>query len=1109
MKKLTKIKIINWHTFQNVTLDIKDNILLSGENGSGKSTLLDAMQYVLVGGRQNAHFNIAATPEAKRTLEGYIRGKLGGENKQFIRPGDVITHIALEFFDTRDEKYSIIGVVIDLPQSSSLKERFYRIKNTRIDEDMYIEDKRPRNFKSMRDYLDGAQIKFEVFDTNKQYKEALSVFLGIDGLKYSKLLPKALAFKPIDLQSFIFEFLLDNTQVNISSLKNNVAELKKIEAEIKKDREKIEALEKIRVSSAEIKAEKDEIAVNDITKKITELNSKEAIIKQCSLEKQQNTAQLSEILDQITELKTQILAKEETIKNLDRARGSNSLAQTLDGISREIQRTNTQIEAEKIKAKDLENSLIQELATTQELAKRIKTNEILKNFAKMHSQTAFKDIAKVKENLEAIAEFRELLIEGANARIYKLNEQSEAIRKEIAQLKEEHYNLERNIKMYPPQTTALVEKINEKLSQKYHREFNFRPLCDLIEVNDETWRNVAEGYIGRNKFNIIVDPEYFDDALEVYNEVRTTLNIFGVGLVNTGKIPQTQTDNDSLAGKIDTSHTYARAYINMLYNNVICVATPRELKNFSRSVEPLGMTYSNYTASQLNPQSWARKQIGITGNTKQKEIILREIEQKTQNLAVISKEIGETTYTRQLAERLAAARIIQENRFSASDNIKIFTGKIQELQTQKENLAKGTDIKEIEAQIDKAESERSQISAQHEELITRRGRIEQVLQDIEVRRNQTKETQAVYKQELEELKINNPELLSAANTKYSALLKRHEDPTKIIEVLESSQTKLANSVSRQSVMVLKLMSDYCLRYSFSKEPLIENLTAFEAEQNEIKNHNLIVYEQKAKELRDSAETTFKEEFVNKLASSIEQAKQQIDDLNVALQGKRFGKDTYKLIYKAAEDPDFERYYNLLTRNHELNNTLFQDNLNKTQTTILDDLFRQISSTDPAMEKTAARLLDYRNYMKYDIEITSEDNVVSLFSKVSREKSGGETQVPFYIVIAASFQQLLSRNRGAGSGCLVLFDEAFNNMDESRISAMMTFYNSLAIQLFIAVPPQRVANIIQYVTTSLTVVKHKELSFVKEFQKEPLIKTITETPEAEQSTEESPENPNLN
>ena len=41
MKKLTRLKLINWHRFSDVTIDFGDSTLISGENGAGKSTLLD------------------------------------------------------------------------------------------------------------------------------------------------------------------------------------------------------------------------------------------------------------------------------------------------------------------------------------------------------------------------------------------------------------------------------------------------------------------------------------------------------------------------------------------------------------------------------------------------------------------------------------------------------------------------------------------------------------------------------------------------------------------------------------------------------------------------------------------------------------------------------------------------------------------------------------------------------------------------------------------------------------------------------------------------------------------------------------------------------------
>ena len=51
-KILKKIKLINWHYFENVELEVEDSALFFGDNGSGKSTVLDALQYVLTGRRK-------------------------------------------------------------------------------------------------------------------------------------------------------------------------------------------------------------------------------------------------------------------------------------------------------------------------------------------------------------------------------------------------------------------------------------------------------------------------------------------------------------------------------------------------------------------------------------------------------------------------------------------------------------------------------------------------------------------------------------------------------------------------------------------------------------------------------------------------------------------------------------------------------------------------------------------------------------------------------------------------------------------------------------------------------------------------------------------------
>jgi predicted ATPase len=174
MKKLTKIKLVNWHLFSNQTIDIKDNALISGENGSGKSTLLDALQYLLVGGKSGAKFNIAATDDAKRTLEGYVRGRIGAENKEFLRNGDVITHLALEFYDEQAKAYHIIGCILDLPKTSSLKERFYILENVAIHDGLFLDGKYPRDYKNLKAYLKGLDIDFVPYESQKKYREGLA-----------------------------------------------------------------------------------------------------------------------------------------------------------------------------------------------------------------------------------------------------------------------------------------------------------------------------------------------------------------------------------------------------------------------------------------------------------------------------------------------------------------------------------------------------------------------------------------------------------------------------------------------------------------------------------------------------------------------------------------------------------------------------------------------------------------------------------------------------------------------------------------------------------------------------------------------------------------------
>ena len=223
--------------------------------------------------------------------------------------------------------------------------------------------------------------------------------------------------------------------------------------------------------------------------------------------------------------------------------------------------------------------------------------------------------------------------------------------------------------------------------------------------------------------------------------------------------------------------------------------------------------------------------------------------------------------------------------------------------------------------------------------------------------------------------------------------------------------------------------------------------------------------------------------------AIENAKKDIAELNKGLAQRDFNGETYEFCVSPTSRDDFKEYYKIIQSGKEyMVNNLLSETLSESQRRIMDDLFIKLSSVenDQETEQMLMEYTDYRNYLDYDIKIKYASGDFAYFSKVNKEKSGGETQTPFYVIMAASFEQVIrNRNQNEDFGCVVIFDEAFNNMDEQRIQEMIKFYNEREIQTFIAVPPSRASTIIPYVNTRLLVIKQNQHSFVEGFRDEEL------------------------
>ena len=242
MKKLTRVKLINWHRFTNAMIELDNSVLISGENGAGKSTLLDAIQFVVT--CSTNYFNKAAHENGKRKLTGYIRCKTGRENRPYERTGEISAHVALEFFEEKRQKYFIVGAVIDSASEGQEKTIRYLMDGERLEDGLFFQGKVPKSISQFR-ASNGKKIKTWC-TTEKDAKQMIKNRFGRLEDKFFRLIPKAMAFRPIDdIKDFVYSYVLDEKEVNIDILRENVRTYQDLQHTLDKIKLRMGRLEKI------------------------------------------------------------------------------------------------------------------------------------------------------------------------------------------------------------------------------------------------------------------------------------------------------------------------------------------------------------------------------------------------------------------------------------------------------------------------------------------------------------------------------------------------------------------------------------------------------------------------------------------------------------------------------------------------------------------------------------------------------------------------------------------------------------------------------------------------------------------------------------------------
>jgi hypothetical protein len=139
-----------------------------------------------------------------------------------------------------------------------------------------------------------------------------------------------------------------------------------------------------------------------------------------------------------------------------------------------------------------------------------------------------------------------------------------------------------------------------------------------------------------------------------------------------------------------------------------------------------------------------------------------------------------------------------------------------------------------------------------------------------------------------------------------------------------------------------------------------------------------------------------------LQENMKQAQGEFKELNRALKDITFSSEEYEFLYMPSKK--YRSYYEMIMDDFNMvqGESIFSGIFHEAHREVIDELFDRLAVNNENNAKTLDEFTDYRTYMDYDIKIIHRDGSYSYYSKVCEEKSGGETQTPFYVTVAASF-----------------------------------------------------------------------------------------------------------
>ncbi|WP_432627178.1 ATP-binding protein [Brotaphodocola sp.] len=1062
-KTATKLLLVQWSRFQNVEMRLEGSTLFTGVNTSGKSTVLDAMTYLLTG---NTQFNKAAK-DRDRTVVAYVRGdtKSNGPDR-YLRSGEVISYIAMEFWSPVEDTSLVIGVCMESPDETSYKSSWFVCRDTTLAEMNFarVEDGLLRV--TPRQELHTAQKKLRSADFMSRDRGVEQVLraLGLrcDPVRYRNKLLKMMAFNPENnIDQFIQECVLEPSNVDsLKDLREQKAQFERIRQMYQQMRASRDQLERVEQRSTDYENRLRRLRIRQMMFCYQQLQEKET-------HKRELEQRLEVLRHQEEQLKVRQREMDERYEHAssrlriaesnDMFRGMQDSIRAMKGQCTELAREAERYERAQRQIEHLQRQIETLLIWIGDEDKDAFLGEERSALCCLAKEGMTSE--KKTAHFLAFSSYVQKLDRKFQSMEVHSEDRKSALLKERENIEQDIKKLRANRMVFPREVEKARSEIQKELeNQGIHTPV--RVFAELIqEVREPEWRAAVETFLGKKRFDLIVDGEYCQKAMEILKSRK----LKNCKLVITDRLPETPVTEGSAAEILSIPNGFARRYANYLLNGIHLCESLKELHEYPKGgLTKDGMLAKSYAVSamELEKTSLCLGEDAIGLQLAQAEADRQKNQEEYQNL---EKEQARTqSHRREIA---AVDWNLEHYDFEAQKRLNQLKREQADLEKQIEQIQNSS---EFMAVIQEQEAARKAYETCQRER-------DGVIGDIRTcsdaqgqnQRSQKMISGDLYKLSLEyqDFSSRNMELEKPMMEEYEKLRKQRGG----FQVITAAAVRDAEKNVSESIRELEnAQIEYC---RLSEKDLSRRGTAYisyyREEYRNLANVKIEEAHHKLEEQAGRLESAFMNDFVAEINEAVREAKSEIALINRELKQLPFGNDTYRFVME--EKPDRAVFFRICRR---LENYMDSPEAYMSSGRDDEEMEKDIQEFMSVIldEEDESEYTDYRKYFTYDMKIISRQGnkeIVADLSKKQGSASNGEKQTPYFIILAASLNQCYPQNVCCAR--LVFIDEAFSALSRERIEQMVKYFEENHFQVFYAAPPEKISSIGAFIESTVSLV----------------------------------------